>query len=49
MVHNNRIDPYDNEESFEDEYFDGNDLDDDLLYSLYDEDEYDELLDSAEE
>lgn len=35
-----RIDPYDDEDSFEDEYFDGNDLDNDLLYFLYDEDEY---------
>jgi len=44
-----RIDPYDEEDSFEDEYFDGDDLDDDLLYSLFDEDEYDELLDDEED
>lgn len=36
-----RIDPYDKEDSFEDEYFDGEDLNKDMLYSLYDEDEYD--------
>lgn len=44
-------DPYDEDDSFEDEYFDGNDLDDDLLYSLFDEEEYDfdELLEGKED
>lgn len=36
-----RKDPYDAEDAFEDEYFDGNDLDKDLLYDLHDEDDYD--------
>jgi hypothetical protein len=40
MGWNDRHDPFDDEDSFEDEYFDGDDLDDDLLYALYDEEEY---------
>lgn len=40
MGWNDRHDPFDDEDSFEDEYFDGDELDDDLLYALYDEDEY---------
>jgi hypothetical protein len=43
MGWNDRIDPFDDEESFEDEYFDGDELDDDILYSLHDTDEYDFL------
>lgn len=38
MGWNDHLDPYD-DESFEDEYFDGDDLDEDLLYSLHEEDE----------
>ena len=38
MGWNDNLDPYD-DESFEDEYFDGDDLDEDLLYSLHEEDE----------
>lgn len=49
MGYSERIDPYDEEDSFEDEYFDGEDLDDDLLYSLYDEDDYDDLLEGEED
>lgn len=45
MGWNDNLDPYDDEESFDDEYFDGDELDDDLLYSLFDEDEYDPLGD----
>ena len=42
MGWNDRQDPLD-EDSFEDEYFDGDELDDDLLYALYDAEEYDLL------
>lgn len=38
------IDPFDLEDEFEDIYFDGDDLDDDSLYDLHEDDEYD-LLD----
>jgi len=47
MGWNDHLDPYDDEDSFDDEYFDGDELDDDLLYSLFDEDEY-ELLEEDE-
>jgi hypothetical protein len=40
MGWNDRQDPFDEEDSFEDDYFDGDELDDDLLYALYDEDDY---------
>lgn len=43
MGWNDHLDPYD-DESFEDEYFDGDDLDEDLLYSLHEENEEDEFL-----
>jgi hypothetical protein len=42
MGWNDRQDPLD-EDSFEDEYFDGDELDDDLLYALYDAEDYDLL------
>ena len=47
MGWNDRIDPYDPEDSFDDEYFDGDDLEEDLLYLLFDADEYD-ILDDDE-
>ena len=47
MGWNDRIDPYDSEDSFDDEYFDGDDLEEDLLYLLFDADEYD-ILDDDE-
>jgi hypothetical protein len=47
MGWNDHLDPYE-EDSFDDEYFDGDELDDDLLYSLFDEDEY-EPLDEEDE
>ena len=43
MVGNDPLDSYDDEGLFDDEYFDGDELDDDLLYSLFDEDEYEPL------
>jgi hypothetical protein len=43
MGWNDHLDPYNNEDLFDDEYFDGEDLDKDLLYSLFDDDEYEPL------
>ena len=48
MGWNGRHDPFDDEDSFEDEYFDGDELDDDLLYALYDEEEYEFVLNEME-
>jgi hypothetical protein len=48
MGWNDRQDPFDEEDSFEDEYFDGDELDDDLLYALYDEEEYEFVLNEME-
>jgi hypothetical protein len=50
MVQNEHLDPFDKAEAFEDEYFDGRDLSEDLLYHLYDESEYDyEIFETTEE
>lgn len=49
MGWNDREDSFTDEDSFDDEYFDGDDLDDDLLYSLFDADEYDVLDDDEED
>ena len=48
MGWNDRQDPFDEEDSFEDDYFDGDELDDDLLYALYDEEEYEFVLNEME-
>lgn len=49
MGGNSQIDPFDEEDSFEDEYFDGDELDNDLLYLLYDLEEYDFYLEEPED
>jgi hypothetical protein len=49
MGWNDRLDPFDDEDSFDDEYFDGDELDDDILYSLFDAEEYDVLDDEEED
>jgi hypothetical protein len=50
MGWNDHLDPFDEAEAFEDEYFDGEDLSEDLLYHLYDESEYDyEIFEDTEE
>jgi hypothetical protein len=40
MGRNDALDPFDFEDDYDDFYFDGDDLDDDLLYALFDAEEY---------
>jgi len=49
MSNPDELDPFDLEDELDDLYFDGEELDGDALYALFDVEEYEALEDEAEE